>query len=92
VRFYAGDEVHHLKAGSGILIDSELPHRAERLGDAEAHMLMVVTRSGAEQLTPEWWNIARQTNQASPEVQTPKANSALSAGISTRRAARRSRA
>jgi transcriptional regulator with XRE-family HTH domain len=107
VLFYVGQEVHHLKAGSGILIDSELPHRAERLGDEEAHMLMVVTRSGAERLTPEWWNVAKRdatepqpgraklparSGRPSPPPDSAKPPGLVSAGSSARRPARRSRA
>jgi transcriptional regulator with XRE-family HTH domain len=103
VTFYVGDELHRLKAGSGILIDSELPHRAERVGDAEAHMLMIVTRSGAEQLTPEWWNV-RRTEPAEPQSAGQKPSSsraaaaakkppgALSGDMPSRKPARRSRA
>ncbi|MGO9397315.1 MAG: helix-turn-helix domain-containing protein [Xanthobacteraceae bacterium] len=106
VLFYVGDECHHLRAGSGILIDSELPHRAERLGDKEAHMLMIVTRSGAEQMVPEWWNVSRQktakgpsspTVPSRPGRPTPASDSAktpamVSAGSAARRSVRRSRA
>jgi transcriptional regulator with XRE-family HTH domain len=107
VLFYVGQEVHHLKAGSGILIDSELPHRAERLGDEEAHMLMVVTRSGAERLTPEWWNVAKRdaaeqppgrtklpprSGRATPPPDPAKTPGRVSADSSARRPARRSRA
>jgi transcriptional regulator with XRE-family HTH domain len=99
VLFYVGDELHHLKAGSGILIDSELPHRAERLGDEEAHMLMVVTRSGAERSTPEWWNVAKREAAEQPPIRrrqsapldSTKTPGRVSADSSARRAARRSR-
>jgi transcriptional regulator with XRE-family HTH domain len=107
VLFYVGQEVHHLKAGGGILIDSELPHRAERLGDEEAHMLMVVTRSGAEQSTREWWNVTRRETSGSKSGQanapapaertaspadTTKTSAIVGAGTRARRPARRSRA
>jgi transcriptional regulator with XRE-family HTH domain len=73
ILFYVGDERHHLEAGCGILIDSELPHRAERVGDEEAHMLMIVTRPGAEQIAPEWWNLSqrRSVEKKSAEAVPP---------------------
>ncbi|WP_158814336.1 helix-turn-helix domain-containing protein [Methylocapsa sp. S129] len=62
VDFYVGEERHRLKAGDGILLDSELPHRAERVGAKTAHILMTVTRPNAERLEPEWWNLTMPGN------------------------------
>jgi len=61
VIFYVGSEVHRLRAGDGILIDSQLPHRAERAGKKAAHILMAVSKSGPDLLSPEWWNVSRPT-------------------------------
>lgn len=56
VDFYVGSECHRLGPGAGILIDSEVPHRAERVGDGPVHILMTVTRTAAGKTSPEWWN------------------------------------
>ncbi len=59
VMFFVGDAQYRLKAGDGIFIDSEQPHRAENAGRGQAHVLMSVTKSGEEGAgLPEWWRLA----------------------------------
>ncbi len=58
ILFHVGGQRHRLGAGDGILIDSALPHRAENVGDQEAHVVMTVSApaDGAEPL--EWWRLS----------------------------------
>ena len=61
--FHVGADRHRLRAGEGIFIESELPHRAENIGRGEAHVLMTVTRPGAAETGPpvpvaDWWRLA----------------------------------
>jgi transcriptional regulator with XRE-family HTH domain len=58
ILFYVDNECHRLGPGDGILIDSQLPHRAERVSEEAAHILMTVTRPMAEKISPEWWNLS----------------------------------
>jgi quercetin dioxygenase-like cupin family protein len=58
VRFFVGEEQHRLKAGDGILIDSQQPHRAENAGRSKAHMLMAVTKTAEMAEAPDWWRLA----------------------------------
>jgi transcriptional regulator with XRE-family HTH domain/quercetin dioxygenase-like cupin family protein len=63
VMFFVADERHHLKAGDGIFIKSELPHRAENIGFGEAHVLMTVARPpehDTKSVKPflDWWRVA----------------------------------
>ena len=44
VLFHVDGVAHRLKPGDGILIDSQLPHRAENAGRGQAHVLMTVAR------------------------------------------------
>lgn len=55
VFFYVGEEKHRLRAGEGILIDSELPHRAESAGRGEAQMLMIVSKTAETSALFDWW-------------------------------------
>jgi transcriptional regulator with XRE-family HTH domain len=57
IRFYVADECHHLCAGEGVFIDSELPHRAENVGDAEAHVLMTIAKSAESKKSLDWWRL-----------------------------------
>lgn len=57
VYFYVGEEVHRLRPGDGIFIDSELPHRAENAGNAEAHVLMVVSKAAEGPMPLDWWRL-----------------------------------
>jgi uncharacterized cupin superfamily protein len=45
IRFHVGAEIFELAAGEGIFLNSELPHRADNIGDDEARILMVVAKS-----------------------------------------------
>jgi transcriptional regulator with XRE-family HTH domain len=62
VIFHVAGEEYRLKAGDGIFIDSELPHRAENGGLGEAHVLMTVTKdeqaSGRSKAGMDWWRLA----------------------------------
>jgi len=67
VLFHVDGAQHRLKAGDGILIDSELPHRAENAGRGQAHVLMTVARpaeaaAGASEW-PDWWRLASSTEK-----------------------------
>ena len=66
VLFHVAGQQHRLKPGDGILIDSELPHRAENAGRGQAHVLMTVARpaaaSGSQSAEwPDWWHLASST-------------------------------
>jgi transcriptional regulator with XRE-family HTH domain len=66
--FYVGDAKHHLRAGEGIFIDSELPHRAENAGSGEAQILMVVSKTAESPQLFDWWRppaSIEQTGRAS---------------------------
>lgn len=58
VRFFVGDDQYRLKAGDGIFIDSQQPHRAENAGRGKAHMLMAVSKSAETAEAPDWWRLA----------------------------------
>jgi transcriptional regulator with XRE-family HTH domain len=45
IRFHVGAEIFDLASGEGILLNSELPHRADNIGEDEARILMVVAKS-----------------------------------------------
>ena len=45
IRFHVGAERFELAAGEGIFLNSELPHRADNIGEDEARILMVVAKS-----------------------------------------------
>ena len=45
IRFHVGAEIFELAAGEGIFLNSELPHRADNIGEDEARILMVVAKS-----------------------------------------------
>lgn len=67
VLFHVGGVRHRLGAGDGILIDSELPHRAENAGRGQAHVLMTVARpaeaAGGAPERPDWWRLASSTKE-----------------------------
>jgi transcriptional regulator with XRE-family HTH domain len=68
VLFHVDGEQHRLKPGDGILIDSQLPHRAENAGRGQAHVLMTVARpadsAGAQNAErPDWWHLATSTEK-----------------------------
>lgn len=58
VLFHVGGETHRLKAGDGILIDSQQPHRAENAGRGQAHVLMTVARPAEAADVPDWWHLS----------------------------------
>jgi transcriptional regulator with XRE-family HTH domain len=57
VLFVVGETRHHLRAGDGIFIDSEQPHRAENAGAGEAHVLMTVAKPASAGAPPDWWRL-----------------------------------
>jgi transcriptional regulator with XRE-family HTH domain len=58
VLFFVGDEQHRLKAGDGIFIDSQQPHRAENAGRGKAHVLMTVAKPAEAADAPDWWHLS----------------------------------
>lgn len=58
VLFHVDGERYRLKAGDGIFINSEQPHRAENAGRGRAHVLMTVARPAEATTTPEWWRLS----------------------------------
>jgi transcriptional regulator with XRE-family HTH domain len=68
VLFHVDGVAHRLKPGDGILIDSQLPHRAENAGRGQAHVLMTVARPAEASDVPDWWHLATSTakEQARP--------------------------
>lgn len=58
VLFHVASEQYRLRAGDGIFIDSEQPHRAENAGRGRAHVLMAVARSAEASPATEWWRLA----------------------------------
>jgi transcriptional regulator with XRE-family HTH domain len=69
INFYVGDEVHRLKAGDGIFIDSQLPHRAENAARQESHMLMAVSKTTESSGSVDWWRLP--SVQGTPAPQKP---------------------
>jgi transcriptional regulator with XRE-family HTH domain len=63
VLFHVDGEQHRLKPGDGILIDSQLPHRAENAGRGQAHVLMTVARPADASDVPDWWHLATSTEK-----------------------------
>ncbi len=58
VLFQVGDAQYRLKAGDGILIDSQQPHRAENAGRGQAQVLMSVARPADAAGVPDWWHLS----------------------------------
>ncbi len=58
VLFHVGDAQYRLKAGDGILIDSQQPHRAENAGRGQAQVLMSVARPADAAGVPDWWHLS----------------------------------
>ncbi len=71
IRFHVGAESFDLSPGEGIFLNSELPHRADNVGDDEARILMVVAKSPSKTEHFDWWRVPT----ASPAVRTTKAKS-----------------
>jgi len=63
VLFHVDGVAHRLKPGDGILIDSQLPHRAENAGRGQAHVLMTVARPAESSDVPDWWHLATSTEK-----------------------------
>lgn len=63
VLFHVGDAQYRLKAGDGILIDSQQPHRAENAGRGQAQMLMTVARPADAADVPDWWRLSATTTK-----------------------------
>jgi transcriptional regulator with XRE-family HTH domain len=57
--FHVGDVQYRLKAGDGIFIDSQIPHRAENAGRTKAHVLMAVARPAEASEAPDWWHLSK---------------------------------
>ena len=62
IRFHVGAEKFELAAGEGIFLNSELPHRADNIGEDEARILMVVAKAshGKSSVRNEhfdWWRV-----------------------------------
>jgi transcriptional regulator with XRE-family HTH domain len=57
--FHVGDAQYRLKAGDGIFIDSQQPHRAENAGRTKAHVLMSVAKPAEASGSPDWWHLAK---------------------------------
>jgi transcriptional regulator with XRE-family HTH domain len=64
VHFFVGDAEYRLKAGDGIFIDSQQPHRAENAGRGKAHMLMTVAKPADASDAPDWWRLSSSTAAA----------------------------
>lgn len=67
VLFHVGGQVHRLRVGDGILIDSSLPHRAESDGDGEAHVLMTVSSAADGPAPAEWWRLPAAAEERAEE-------------------------
>jgi transcriptional regulator with XRE-family HTH domain len=63
VLFHVDGVAHRLGPGDGILIDSQLPHRAENAGRGQAHVLMTVARPAESSDVPDWWHLATSTEK-----------------------------
>ena len=72
ILFYVGETKHRLRAGEGIFIDSEQPHRAESVGKTEARVLMIVSKPAETSATADWWRLpaASKIGQAKKSQQT----------------------
>lgn len=63
VLFHVGEAQYRLKAGDGIFIDSEQPHRAESVGRGRAHVLMTVARPADASDSTDWWRLSSSTTE-----------------------------
>ena len=71
VLFHVGDATYRLKAGDGILIDSQQPHRAENAGRGQAHVLMSVARPTEAADVPDWWHLSStKTKEEKPKEES----------------------
>jgi transcriptional regulator with XRE-family HTH domain len=58
IRFFVDKESFDLGSGEGVLLNSELPHRAENIGNVEARILMVVAKDAHVREHFDWWRAA----------------------------------
>ncbi len=65
VMFHVGDAQYRLKAGDGILIDSQQPHRAENAGRGQAQVLMSVAKPADAADVPDWWRLSSMKKEES---------------------------
>jgi transcriptional regulator with XRE-family HTH domain len=65
VMFHVGDARYRLKAGDGILIDSQQPHRAENAGRGQAQVLMSVAKPADADDVPDWWRLSSMKKEES---------------------------
>jgi quercetin dioxygenase-like cupin family protein len=65
--FHVGEAQYRLKAGDGIFIDSQQPHRAENAGRTKAHVLMSVAKPAEGADAPDWWHLARRVTEETPQ-------------------------
>ena len=72
IRFHVGAEIFELAAGEGIFLNSELPHRADNIGDDEARILMVVAKSSDARKGEhfDWWRVPAATPTRSAKNKT----------------------
>jgi transcriptional regulator with XRE-family HTH domain len=72
IRFHVGAEVFELAAGEGIFLNSELPHRADNIGDDEARILMVVAKSSDARRGEhfDWWRVPGAATTKSSKSKT----------------------
>jgi len=61
VLFHVGRAQYRLKAGDGIFIDSEQPHRAENAGRGRAHVLMAAAKPAEASAVADWWRLSPST-------------------------------
>ena len=71
ILFHVDGQRHRLGAGDGILIDSALPHRAENIGDREAHVLMTVSAPPDAANPLEWWRLPAAPGATPNQEETP---------------------
>jgi transcriptional regulator with XRE-family HTH domain len=65
IDFYVGDAVHRLRAGDGIFITSDLPHRVANVGKSEARLLMTAAHA-PQDASGEWWEPGIAGRKAQP--------------------------
>jgi transcriptional regulator with XRE-family HTH domain len=68
--FHVGGAKHRLRAGEGIMIDSELPHRAESVGKGEARVLMVVSKPAESVKVTDWWTLPATRSRTAKRSKT----------------------
>ena len=66
IRFHVGAESFDLAPGEGIFLNSELPHRADNVGDDDARILMVVAKSPLKAEHFDWWRVPTAASSLRP--------------------------